>query len=341
MKKRNIILISIVLFLFLGVITGVLILSKNNNKVIEKKLNKTSDKSIIRKRECTPISGGSFNLIFDTAGGDSIDSMSICISCNPDSYKDIPIPTKDGYKFLGWYTDREYTNMITSTNTKDFKSVPKYDDYKCMIGYEDMTIHAKWIEDVPKEDSVVPKPLEENQTQTTPVTTKVYRPANSFYVLRGFGQVDSATHKTCFDVLLKLSSDRILYPINDGVFLGMKNRASHEYDYTYILYKTNINGSNWYVLYYSYFYLNPSRDFSLSRNISYNEPLVFMELDPRLTAAVPGAFHVKMVPATYDYNFEINNYNKIANDIIGKEVYNQLNLNNLFNITQGESYNER
>ena len=161
MKKKSIIIIYIlvVIIISIGVGCGYLILFNNKNIKIDNKESDRSKKETIIKKECIPFSGGSFNLIFDTGGGDELASMKICIACSPDSYKDIPIPTRNGYKFMGWFTDKEFTNRITFTNTKEFKSVPKYDKDNCVIGFEDITIHAKWEEDLPKEDNTIPKPL--------------------------------------------------------------------------------------------------------------------------------------------------------------------------------------
>lgn len=150
--KKSFIIILVTVILIYGIIH---ILNYYNNKENTKKDVKKELKDKMKKT-CTPFVGGSFNLIFNTNGGEEIESMSICIACSPDSYKDIPIPVKEGYKFLGWFTDKEFTNPIHFTNTREFKSVPKYDENDCMVGYEDINIYAKWEEDVDKEDGVKP-----------------------------------------------------------------------------------------------------------------------------------------------------------------------------------------
>jgi len=152
--KKYIIIISVIFLILIVIITCIFDYYSNKEKT-RKEVNKVLDKEKVKKI-CAPFVGGSFNLIFNTNGGEEIESMSICIACSPDSYKDIPIPVKEGYKFLGWFTDKEFTNPIHFTNTREFKSVPKYDKNDCMVGYEDIKIYAKWSKDGDKESGVKP-----------------------------------------------------------------------------------------------------------------------------------------------------------------------------------------
>ena len=152
--KKYIIIISVIFLILIVIITCIFDYYSNKEKT-RKEVNKVLDKEKVKKT-CAPFVGGSFNLIFNTNGGEEIESMSICIACSPDSYKDIPIPVKEGYKFLGWFTDKEFTNPIHFTNTREFKSVPKYDKNDCMVGYEDIKIYAKWSKDGDKESGVKP-----------------------------------------------------------------------------------------------------------------------------------------------------------------------------------------
>lgn len=96
------------------------------------------------KSKCFPFTGGSFHIIFNTNGGENIPTMHVCIACNPESYDDLPIPVRDGYIFGGWYYDKDFKNKIEFTNTKDFRAIPIYDKNKCMTGYKDIEIYAKW-----------------------------------------------------------------------------------------------------------------------------------------------------------------------------------------------------
>ena len=98
-----------------------------------------------RKEEvaCVPICGGAYNLYFETGSEEKIDSIHVGIACSPDSYPKMPIPKKEGYHFLGWYYDKEYQSKVEATTTREVKPSPlKKKD--CIIGYQDITIFAKW-----------------------------------------------------------------------------------------------------------------------------------------------------------------------------------------------------
>ncbi len=48
-----------------------------------------------------------FTVTFDTCGGDKMDSITTSIISSE------PIPTRDGYKFLGWYLEKTYISKVT------------------------------------------------------------------------------------------------------------------------------------------------------------------------------------------------------------------------------------
>lgn len=93
---------------------------------------------------CQDFTGGGYNLLFETNGGDSIPSMNVCIACSPSSYPEVPTPKKKGYKFEGWYYDIELTIKVDATYTYQINPVLKYNENNCHTGYEDVTIYAKW-----------------------------------------------------------------------------------------------------------------------------------------------------------------------------------------------------
>ena len=167
MKKIIIIFFTIVIITSGSFITYLTIGDKNKENNNTPEIKKDSPE----KEECNSIDGGSFNLIFNTNGGKEISSMNICIVCSPDSYKSIPTPVRDGYNFDGWYYDKELTKKIEFTSTKDFEVIPEYDNNKCIIGYKDIEIFAKWIE----------KPKETTKKNTTVQKKKL--PQKDFIIL--------------------------------------------------------------------------------------------------------------------------------------------------------------
>lgn len=74
-----------------------------------------------------------FTVTFDTCGGDKMDSITTSIISSE------PIPTRDGYTFLGWYLENTYIKKVT-------------------FPYEvtqNITLYAKWGENLPTSISFV------------------------------------------------------------------------------------------------------------------------------------------------------------------------------------------
>ena len=65
---------------------------------------------------------------YETNGGKKIDSESKPSQWTKD-YEDLPVPTRSGYAFTGWYSDKKLTKLIT-------------DDVKVNISL--VTIYAGW-----------------------------------------------------------------------------------------------------------------------------------------------------------------------------------------------------
>ena len=93
---------------------------------------------------CDNITGGGYNIYFDTNSNISINSMHVCIACPPDSYEELPIPSRDGYNFMGWYYDKELKRKVSVSNTIDINPVPNKDKNGCLIGYKDIVLYSKW-----------------------------------------------------------------------------------------------------------------------------------------------------------------------------------------------------
>ena len=96
------------------------------------------------KDKCDVFSGGGYDLLFETNGGKKVTFLDVCIGCPPDAYDTIPTTTRAGYKFAGWYYDKALTKKVEVTNTMDIPTKNKYDERGCHIGYQDITLYAKW-----------------------------------------------------------------------------------------------------------------------------------------------------------------------------------------------------
>lgn len=56
---------------------------------------------------------GGFNINFDTRGGSEVEAQRLRYG---DSVTEPPIPTKEGYVFLGWYADEGLTRAVDLEN---------------------------------------------------------------------------------------------------------------------------------------------------------------------------------------------------------------------------------
>lgn len=70
----------------------------------------------------------SYNIHFVTNGGDTIKDMSVKYGSDISNIKDKQIPVKDGYTFIGWYSDRKLSKIY------EFKTMPA----------NDITVYAGW-----------------------------------------------------------------------------------------------------------------------------------------------------------------------------------------------------
>ena len=97
----------------------------------------------IKAHECDEFNGTSV-LNFNTNGGTAINSISVCVGCASNTYEAYPVPVKEGYTFIGWYYDSNFTNAVSGSNVGSIVRNPIYDSYGCISGYDPVTIYAKW-----------------------------------------------------------------------------------------------------------------------------------------------------------------------------------------------------
>lgn len=83
-----------------------------------------------------------FDLTFNTIGGNSITPYHICQ--NTTSQDSLPVPTKDGYAFAGWYSDAKYNQLFNAETLKNLQFLPINNRYDCLVDYTDYEVFAKW-----------------------------------------------------------------------------------------------------------------------------------------------------------------------------------------------------
>ena len=101
---------------------------------------------VTNQKECEMFTGGGYNLIFETDGAkETVETMHVCIACAPETYSELPVITKDGFTFGGWYYDKEFSDIVEIEKTNEITPQQDYDDDGCVIGYKDITLYAKWV----------------------------------------------------------------------------------------------------------------------------------------------------------------------------------------------------
>ena len=99
--------------------------------------------TITKQSRCMVIGGSSTTIKFNTTGGNQIEDINICNTCG-DSNKTVstPTPTKDGYKFVGWYYDENYTSEFKES-TISLSNINTRAIDECENNWE-ATLYAKW-----------------------------------------------------------------------------------------------------------------------------------------------------------------------------------------------------
>jgi uncharacterized repeat protein (TIGR02543 family) len=102
------------------------------------------------KIDCPTIEGGSFELIYETNGGSKLGSTTVCRGCG--TYSDLPVPTKSGYTFGGWYYDSTFMTKVEGNSTSDIKEIGHYDSNGCYSYDKSITLYAHWKANTKKEE---------------------------------------------------------------------------------------------------------------------------------------------------------------------------------------------
>ncbi len=100
------------------------------------------------KESCPKITGGIIEISFNTNGGTAVDKLSICPTCSEEKVK-LPIPSKAGYVFAGWYAEPEFINIVeidssTSSNLSKLNSVQDIDENGCSKNTSKATLYARY-----------------------------------------------------------------------------------------------------------------------------------------------------------------------------------------------------
>lgn len=139
-------------------------LSNQKNDLEEKNTN---------EKECENIIDDEFIIKFETNGGNSIEQITVCVSCIEDANKDLPIPVKSKMEFDGWFYDKELINKVEADNSGNVIKEQEFDDNNCFKKYKDIILYAKWSE----KETTVSKPS--NNTTNKPSSNANNKPTNN------------------------------------------------------------------------------------------------------------------------------------------------------------------
>lgn len=97
---------------------------KDFKNKVSTKYKPDSDATLYAKwKEKAPVVS-EWTITYETNGGNTIDASKV----KDGESITLPTPTRSGYKFSGWYTDKEFTNRVNTKYTPD----------------KDVTLYAKW-----------------------------------------------------------------------------------------------------------------------------------------------------------------------------------------------------
>ena len=98
-----------------------------------------------------PTGNSPYKIVYNTNGGNKIDSFSHCGGCLYSETPVIPTPTRDGYKFVGWYYDSSFKNKVNTKYATKITYTKIYDSHGCQA-QATVNLYAKWTK-INNEDS--------------------------------------------------------------------------------------------------------------------------------------------------------------------------------------------
>lgn len=104
-----------------------------------------------------------YTLSYDTNGGTKISSETLNVSVGSDTPSKLPIPTKSGYTFVGWYYDLGLTKKVETAYKEELKYTSISDKNGCPA-IADLTIYAKWQKNTNSSSNSEKNDIENNKT---------------------------------------------------------------------------------------------------------------------------------------------------------------------------------
>lgn len=93
---------------------------------------------------CPSYTSGANSIVYNTNGGNQISNSSVCLVCGITSFPKLPVPTKSGYIFDGWYYDVDLTRKVDATTVDQVNFYSEYDTKGCKKPGSTTYLFAKW-----------------------------------------------------------------------------------------------------------------------------------------------------------------------------------------------------
>lgn len=104
---------------------------------------------ILNVKNACPIKatgGRIYTVTFDTNGGKELENIETAIMLGTDLTEvklELPTPTKEGYKFIGWYTDKDLKNKANIKSYGDIVDLENINEDECSTDLI-VRLYAKW-----------------------------------------------------------------------------------------------------------------------------------------------------------------------------------------------------
>lgn len=131
-------------------ITQATLIIKNGEEVIygPTENNEETNSTITVSNSCMPLATGArrYTVSFETNGGKELENIgtAIMFGIDPKEEKlELPTPTKEGYKFIGWYTDKDLKNKANIKSYGDIVDLENINEDECSTELI-VRLYAKW-----------------------------------------------------------------------------------------------------------------------------------------------------------------------------------------------------
>ena len=169
MKKKYMIILSIFLVTSIVTISIVLKIKPNTKNSVHTNVVKP----LVKKEEKCKEVDNKYKVILVTNNDNKVENIETCTTCED---KELTNLSKEGFDFDGWYYDSDFKTKINSNKIKELIKKEKKEK-NCLVGYEDITLYAKWNEK-PKEE------VKEEQPTSTPEIVETTNNRGRIYYTR-------------------------------------------------------------------------------------------------------------------------------------------------------------